>query len=95
MYVDPPYFNADMGHYDGYSEHDFIQLLEMLSAVKGKFLLSSYPSELLSGYVERHGWQQANFDKYLSAAKEGRADARKTEVLTSNYHPERTQLQCL
>ena len=35
FYVDPPYFNSDMGHYGGYTEEDFGRLLEVLSEVKG------------------------------------------------------------
>lgn len=27
-YVDPPYFNADMGHYGGYTRDDFVALLD-------------------------------------------------------------------
>jgi len=30
FYLDPQYYNADMGHYDGYTLNDFTQLLEML-----------------------------------------------------------------
>ncbi len=48
FYCDPPYFNSDMGHYNGYTKEDFILLLKTLSNIKGKFLLSSYPSEILN-----------------------------------------------
>jgi DNA adenine methylase len=57
FYCDPPYYNANMGHYDGYSLTDFKDLLNTLSNVKGKFLLSSYPSEILSEYISKN----ANF----------------------------------
>jgi DNA adenine methylase len=42
-YCDPPYFNSDCGHYDGYSIQDFENLLELLSTIEGKFLLSRQP----------------------------------------------------
>jgi DNA adenine methylase len=32
-YVDPPYFNSNMGHYDGYTEADFVALMEALAKV--------------------------------------------------------------
>ena len=79
-YVDPPYFNADMGHYAGYTESDFIHLLDVLTVVEGKFLLSSYPSEVLDNYTTRNGWHTINIDMTRSAG-----GGKKTEVLTLNY----------
>ena len=34
-YVDPPYFNSDCGHYDGYTIEDFEMLLKQLERVEG------------------------------------------------------------
>jgi DNA adenine methylase len=83
FYIDPPYFNSDCGHYDGYTELDFKALLNLLSSIKGRFLLSSYPSPVLDEFVKSNDWQQLTFNKHLSAtSKKG---SRKTEVLTSNY----------
>lgn len=86
-YVDPPYFNSDMGHYGGYTENDFKQLLETLSKLKGKFLLSSYPSEILEAYSKKYGWHTLRIEKPLSAQKAvtGKSRGRKIEVLTANY----------
>lgn len=81
-YVDPPYYNSDMGHYDGYTIEDFQMLLNALSEVKGKFLLSSYPSDILKKYTKQFGWYQIEIDKRVSISKKGK---RKTEVLTANY----------
>lgn len=57
-FVDPPYFQSDMGHYGGYTREDFVRLLEVLSVLKGRFLLTSYPSDVLDEYAERVGWRQ-------------------------------------
>ncbi|MDX3916978.1 MAG: DNA adenine methylase [Pseudosphingobacterium sp.] len=85
FYCDPPYFNSDMGHYDGYSEQDYENLLRLLSAIKGKFLLSSYPSQLLDRYTQENGWERWSVDLLVSVnAKEGNQKT-KTEVLTANY----------
>lgn len=86
-YVDPPYINVNQGHYSGYSNEEYITLLETLSKIKGKFLLSSYPTDILKEYAEKHGWYTKVFDKPLSAnrGESGKARARKTEVLTANY----------
>jgi DNA adenine methylase len=54
-YIDPPYYNADMGHYGGYTADDFEKLLIMLGKVEGKFLLSSYPGEMLDKYTAQAG----------------------------------------
>lgn len=87
-YIDPPYIGTNLGHYGGYSEADYIKLLEVLSNAKGKFLLSSFPSDILDGYVKRNGWQSKTFDKPKSATKVTKGNsrtARKTEVLVANY----------
>src|SRR5690606_4915404 len=34
FYCDPPYFNSDCGHYDGYSRDDFEALLKLLSRIQ-------------------------------------------------------------
>lgn len=82
-YVDPPYIDVCQGHYAGYTREHFIALLDVLSRVKGKFLLSTYDSDLLREYVSQHGWKQKFFDKPLSAST--KVGARKVEVLTANY----------
>lgn len=79
-YVDPPYFNANMGHYDGYTETDFIRLLDVLSTIEGKFMLSSYPSDMLADYAARNNWHTINIDMPRAAG-----GGYKTEVLTMNY----------
>jgi len=86
-YVDPPYINSDQGHYDGYIEDDYRRLLNTLSNIKGKFLLSSYPSKILDEYIQKNGWHSIHFEKPLSAqkAKAGKSRGRKIEVLTANY----------
>lgn len=85
FYCDPPYFNSDCGHYDGYSEEDFKRLLETLSGIEGKFLLSSYPSKILSRFQREHGWGHKTFEQGVSVAAKSGYQKRKWEVLTANY----------
>jgi len=86
FYCDPPYFNSDCGHYDGYTVDDFENLLKTLSKVKGKFLLSSYPSELLKKYVRAKKWRQWSLETGVSVNNKGGGyQKRKIEVLTANY----------
>ena len=86
-YVDPPYINTAQGHYSGYTENDYRRLLETLSAIQGKFLLSSYPSDILSEFTQKFGWHTKTFTKSLNVPKIKKGGTRpiKTEVLTANY----------
>jgi DNA adenine methylase len=86
-YVDPPYIDTHQAHYGGYGKEEYEQLLMTLSHIKGKFLLSSYPSELLKKYTEQFGWYTKSFSQPLSSQKvqEGSSRKLKTEVLTANY----------
>ncbi|TND10361.1 MAG: DNA adenine methylase [Bacteroidetes bacterium] len=85
FYVDPPYFNSDCGHYEGYSANDFEKLLKLLSTIKGTFLLSSYPSDLLRKYSQTHKWHTKVIETNLSVQGAKKNGRRKTEVLTANY----------
>lgn len=85
-YCDPPYFNSDCGHYDGYSREDFEMLLKTLSEVKGKFLLSSYPSDILEDYTKTNNWYVKKLEQSVSVANgTGSPGKKKIEVLTANY----------
>src|SRR5690606_38199153 len=86
-YCDPPYFNSDCGHYDGYSIHDFESLLITLNSCEGKFLMSSYPSEILKDYTSQMGWNSRVIEQTVSVANgtSGKGGKKKYEVLTANY----------
>jgi DNA adenine methylase len=71
-----------MGHYDGYTIEDFELLLKTLSKIEGKFLLSSYPSEILSSYIKANNWQSIEIEMPVMVSNKGK---RKIEVLTANY----------
>jgi DNA adenine methylase len=83
IYVDPPYFNSNCGQYSGYTEAQFTQLLDTLTQVKGRFLMSSYPSDVLARFTKKHKWETAEVEKRL-AVHPG-AKGKKIEVLTANY----------
>ena len=84
FYVDPPYFNSDMGHYKGYTLQDFENLLKLLGTIKGKFLLSSYPSEILNKYAKKYKWYQQSIEQRISVTK-GSRHKKKIEMFTANY----------
>lgn len=85
FYCDPPYFNSNCGHYDGYSEQDFKNLLELLTCIEGKFLLSSYNSDLLREFTASQGWHRLVFEQGVSVNTKAVYQKKKCEVLTSNY----------
>lgn len=86
-YVDPPYIDTNQGHYGGYTHDHFKRDLDALTKVKGKFLLSTYPSDILTQYTEENGWYTRKIEKMLSASNGAKLLKRKTkiEVLTANY----------
>jgi DNA adenine methylase len=85
FYCDPPYFNSDCGHYDGYTIEDFEKLLKTLNQIKGKFLLSSYPSPILQKYAKENGWFMWSLESGVSVNAKSGYLKRKIEVLTANY----------
>ncbi len=86
IYCDPPYYNSDCGHYDGYSLEDFENLLKTLSLINGKFLMSSYPSEILKKYSKNHNWYTKSIEQSVSVANgTGKPAKKKIEMLTANY----------
>lgn len=84
-YIDPPYYNSNCGHYGGYSIEDFENLLRTCSELKGKFMLSSYPSEILEKYTQQFGWKTIIIEMSKSAGSASGGDKIKTEVITTNY----------
>jgi DNA adenine methylase len=84
FYCDPPYVGADQGHYDGYEQSDFDNLLKVLEAIDGKFLLSSYRNESLRNFTKLNGWHKIEF-KMCSSMTNGTTHQKKIEVLTANY----------
>ncbi|MBD1394252.1 DNA adenine methylase [Mucilaginibacter glaciei] len=86
FYCDPPYFNSDCGHYDGYSIEDFEALLKTIAGIKGKCMLSSYPSPILAQYAKDNGWHTWSVESGVSVNQKGTGyQKRKVEVITTNY----------
>jgi DNA adenine methylase len=86
FYCDPPYPDTDQGHYDGFSSDDFRALLEALSKIEGKFLLSSFRHDHLREFKEKCGWSQFEIKMMKSITAQTGHTGTKIEVLTANYH---------
>jgi DNA adenine methylase len=85
FYCDPPYYNSDCGSYKGYTIEDYRKLLELLSNIEGKFLLSSYPSDILNEYKIKNNWQQVIKQQYIRMSSNLQNRKYKTELLVYNY----------
>ena len=85
FYCDPPYVGADQGQYDGYTQEDFERLLDILSKVDGKFLLSSYRNPALTAYIKDNAWESVEINMNLSMSLRYNTSKKKVEVLTANY----------
>lgn len=85
FYCDPPYVGSNCGHYKGYTEADFEALLCLLSGIKGKFLLSSYPNEMLDRFIRKNEWYSIRKELRLTVTAKSATQRLKTEVLTANY----------
>jgi DNA adenine methylase len=84
-YLDPPYPNADQGHYRGYTFNDLEKLLVKCEQIKGKFLLSNYNSEMLDSYIIKNNWWKKEFQVNNKGMRKN--DKNKVEVLVANYVP--------
>jgi DNA adenine methylase len=89
FYLDPPYLHqtrATAREYGDFemTEADHRELLDLLLRVKGKVMLSGYPSDLYDHALS--GWTRHTFDiaNHASGAK---AKGRETEVLWCNFVP--------
>ena len=87
FYVDPPYWKTE----NYYSNHDFDRedherLANNLKGIEGKFSLSYYDFEILSGWFPKNEyiWQMKEFAKAASA-KKGEKQNMGEELLIMNY----------
>lgn len=85
FYVDPPYIDSDQGHYAGYTEENFRELLQTLTEINGKFLLSSFPSDILKEFIKKNSWKTIELEMPLAMAAKTNSGKKKIEVLTANY----------
>ena len=67
-FIDPPYVGSNMGHYSGmFNEQSLIELLELCTTLKGKFMLTMYPHEQIKEHAKRNKWVIHKIDRQVSA----------------------------
>lgn len=83
-FVDPPYINSDCGHYEGsFNEGNMESLLQLLTRVKGKFMLTMFPFEMIERFANENGWIIHRVERTISASRENRR--KQEEWMVCNY----------
>ncbi len=59
------------------------QLLQLLETVKGKFMLTMFPFDMIGSYAQRNGWTIHRVERTISASKASRR--RQEEWIVCNY----------
>ena len=84
-FIDPPYVGCNMGHYSGmFNDEDLNALLELLSSIQGKFMLTMYPNEMIARYVNRFGWKVHSVERRVSSAG-SKIKRKQEELMICNY----------
>jgi DNA adenine methylase len=87
FYLDPPYVkdtraSPEVYRHDGMGEADHRALLGLLSTVRGKVMLSGYPSEVYDEMLA--GWSRREFD-VANHGSGARTKRRMSEILWCNF----------
>lgn len=86
-FVDPPYVGSDCGHYEGvFGESHLLALLELLTELKGKFMLTMFPNDNIERYANENGWIIHRIERTISASKTSRR--KQEEWMVCNYQLE-------
>ncbi len=88
FYLDPPYLHETRSVTDAY-DHEMTDeqhkaMLEILSGIKGRFLLSGYRSKLYDSYAERHGWRRIDTE-IDNKSGNGKTKQKRVECVWMNY----------
>lgn len=94
FYLDPPYPGCEQQHYNGFTMLMLASLLEKITQIKGKFILSQFWSQTLKWYCLKNNWHVLSFTSNMKVANLGQRQKRssfkktKTEILVMNFLPE-------
>lgn len=84
-FIDPPYVGSDCGHYAGtFNEQNLKALLDTLVAVKGKFMLTMYPNEMIQEYAISNSWTIHKIERTISVSQSNRR--KQEEWIIYNYN---------
>ena len=92
-FFDPPYIATRMGHYVGYTEDDFANLLAFCAKCEGRFILSHYDNnEALTAAIAENGWRVQKLERMVcfhrsNGDKTPDEQRARTELLVYNFEP--------
>lgn len=88
FYLDPPYLHDTRTVTDAYEhemdEADHRKLLNVLASIKGRFVLSGYPSRLYGDYQSVHDWRRVSRE-IDNKSGSGKTKQKRLECLWMNY----------
>lgn len=83
-FIDPPYVGTNRGHYtDSFSNGDLTNLLNILTGIKGKFMLTMFPNEIIKQYANDNKWTVHKIQRTISASLSSRR--KQEEWIVCNY----------
>jgi len=75
FYVDPPYPETEQGHYGGFTQADFEQLLAALQDCQGAVVLSCYDNPAVPADWEKHQFEAVTSSRGIVGADRDHAQA--------------------
>ena len=89
FYCDPPYLHETRTARQAYGDFEMdaeahAELLDVLSKIEGKFLLSGYRSAMYDDAAARHGWSRVDFE-IANHSGQGKSKQRRTECVWANF----------
>ena len=66
-----------------FNEQNLRELLEICTEIKGKFMLTMYPTDLIKSFADLHGWKIYVANRKIAASINSRKDV--SEWLVMNY----------
>lgn len=83
-FVDPPYVGSNCGHYDGmFNDQNLRDLLDVLSKIKGKFMLTMFPNVDIQSFADKFNWHIHKIERTITASKTNRR--KQEEWIICNY----------
>lgn len=88
FYCDPPYHPSTRTAKEVYehemSHRDHFELLDLLSEIEGRFLLSGYRCEIYDAFADKYGWRREEMPIDNKSGK-GKKKQQRTECVLMNY----------
>lgn len=83
-FIDPPYIDTPCAHYNGtFNKQAFAELLDIISNLKGKFMLTMFPNDHILDYANKYHWIIHHIERTICASHTTRR--KQEEWIVCNY----------